>query len=158
MTTQNAAFSRDANYVPITTYGLTVSKDVEFNGVSGLEGDYPVFRLNGRMFIRVFVGIPEDMTSSGSATLGLIFSVNGTPISQFLDQQQISSIGAGSFWYDNTPGVSPNNLNDVDIIGIMQDTSLSLEYRIEDAPITGGKATFYVIYTPLSEDANVEIL
>jgi hypothetical protein len=70
MTTNQSAFPRDANHVPITGLGLVESKEITYAaGTTGATGATTLFTITGQVAMRIFALCTGDLTSGGAATL-----------------------------------------------------------------------------------------
>lgn len=154
MTNILGAYRRDANGVPITTHGISTIKTMTFaGGTANDPGDYDgtgnpatLFTVTGDVLVQVFAVCGVDLAGA-NATVEV--GITGNTAS-FIAQTTGTTIDAGHVWVDATPGtVQP--LSSVQIITGGTD----IIQTVATANLTAGKLTYYCIWTPLSEDANV---
>lgn len=146
--TTTGAFKRDANFVPIWTKGITVTKTVAFDGSAGggAQGTVALFTVTGDVVANVIGVCTEDLVSSGG-TLEVGISGNTAAL---IAQTTASGIDAGEVWVDNaasTVETYPSDkilANGTDIIA-----------TVGTADITDGTITFYCNFTPLSSNGDV---
>lgn len=147
MTRLSAAFNRDANNVPITNAGLVTTKSITYAAATtGATGAHNLFTVTGVVSMQIFAVGGTDLTSGGAATIEVGISGNTAAL---LAQTTATDIDAGEIWIDNAPA-TVENLPAARII------RASVIETIGTTTITGGSLTYYCVWTPLSEDGNVE--
>jgi len=146
--TISSTFKRDANRVPITTNGLTETKEITYAaGSTGAIGAATLFTVKGDVLARIFAVCSANLTSGGVATIEVGIAGNTASL---IALSTATDIDAGEVWIDTAPAtVEPlpaQNIltNGTDII-----------QTIADATVTGGVLKYYCLWTPLSETANI---
>lgn len=149
MTTVNSAFTRDANYVPITNMGLVASKALTFDGTTvGAVGASTLFTVTGTVVVRVF-GVC-GLTLVGAATLEVgISGATSVILAQIADA---TSLATDEIYTDATPTTKVEPVPSQLIIGAGQD----IIQTVGSVPITAGQLTYYCLWSPISSDGNVE--
>lgn len=148
MTTNNSAFTRDANYVPITNMGLVASKALTFDGTIGAVGSSTLFTVTGTVVVRVF-GVC-GLTLVGAATLEVgITGATSIILAQIADA---TTLATDEIYTDATPTTKVEAIPGQLIIGAGQD----ILQKIGSAAITAGQLTYYCLWSPISSDGNVE--
>lgn len=142
----NAAFSRDANFVPIQGLGLTATKAITYvAATTGATGVTTMFTVTGTVAVRVFgVTGAVDLTGSGTIELGIVGNTAAV-----IAQTAATSIDAGEIWYDASPptvGILPALL-------VLAGTNII--QTIATNTVTAGTITFYCLWFPISSDGNV---
>lgn len=141
-----SVFTRDANHVPITSVGLTVSKDITYAaGTTGATGATTLFTVTGVVAVRVFAVCSADLTSGGSATIEVGISGNTAAL---IAQTTATGIDTGEFWIDTGPAT----------IELLPNPSLcraNIIQTIGTTTITGGTLSYYCIWVPISSDGDV---
>ena len=142
-----SAFLRDANFVPITTLGLTVSKAITYvAGTTGATGATTLFTVTGAIAVKVFAVCSVLLDQTGAtATLEVGITANTAAI---IAQTAATVIDAGEIWYGTTPptvGVMPSQLilSGTDIIQTIAGNS-----------VKEGVLTYYCLWAPISSDGN----
>lgn len=141
-----SVFTRDANHVPITSVGLTVSKDITYAaGTTGATGATTLFTVTGVVAVRVFAVCSSDLTSGGSATIEVGIAGNTAAL---IAQTTATGIDTGEFWIDTGPAT----------IELLPNPSLcksNIIQTIGTTTITGGTLSYYCIWVPISSDGDV---
>lgn len=151
----DASFQRDSNRVPITSYGLTVSKTVAFDGAAGngAQGTVALFTVTGDVIVRV-VGSCTETLVSASGTIAVGSSGNTAVL---LSAVTASALAAGdAFVFGTTPAQ----------IGSLSGTGTAatpyfivggadIIATIATADITDGTLVMYCLWSPVSSDGNV---
>ena len=172
MATSAAAFNRDANRVPITQYGLRVSKDITFTTDGTVVK--ALFTVTGSVMINALYGVVT--TDLGSNHTAASFRINDQTAQVYLTAvagTTLSSIKAGSLIIkdklvavavtkiDNAAGaVNESATAGVDIftpVIITKKTAAltQIEYRYITNNTSLGAMTFYCGFIPLSADGDV---
>jgi len=154
MTQTPGTFSRDANAVPITTDGIIVSKTVTFDGATTNDpGDFDgtgnpatLFTVTGDVLVHVF-GVCTTLLAGASATLE-VGVTSGTAL--LIALTTATDIDASEVWIDTTPGLI-QAMPATQIIPSGQD----IIQTVATANITAGVITYYAIWRPLSNQANL---
>jgi hypothetical protein len=154
MTKVSEAFIRDANNVPITMDGLTVSKTMTFDGATTNDpGDYDgtgnpatLFTVTGDVLVHVF-GVCTTLLAGASATVE-VGMTNGTAL--LLAQTTATDIDANEVWIDTAPALT-EALPNAFIIPNGQD----IIQTVATANITAGVITYYAIWRPLNSTGKV---
>lgn len=142
----NSTFSRDANYVPITSLGLTATKTITYAGLTtGAVGTTTLFTVTGTVVMRVFaVASTVDLTGSGTLEVGIAGNTAAV-----IAQTAATAIDAGEIWYDTSPptvGVLPGQL-------ILAGTNVI--QTIATNTVTAGTLIYYALWSPVTTDGNV---
>lgn len=147
MTQIQAQFLRDANHVPITGLGLSVSKAITYVGATtGAVGATTLFTVTGVVSVRLFAVVSgTDLTGSGTIEAGI--SGNTAAL---LAQVAATALDVGEIWTDSGPSTvevlpSQQIITDTDII-----------QTIASNTVTAGTLTYYCLWEPISSDGNVE--
>lgn len=146
MTQTNAAFTRDANNVPITGLGLIASKAITYAaGSTGATGASTLFTVTGAVAVRVFALCGTDLTSGGAATLEVGIAGNTAAL---LAQTTATGIDAGEWWIDTGPATIEALPGQFLVAGNIIQT-------VGTTTVTGGVLTYYCAWLPISEDGLV---
>jgi hypothetical protein len=148
MVATSSAFTRDANYVPITNLGLTESKAITYSTLTtGAVGTTTLFTVTGTVAVRVF-GVC-GLTLVGAATLEVgISGATAVILAQIADA---TTLATDEIYTDATPTTKVEALPGILIIGAGQD----IIQTIGSTAITAGQLTYYCLWTPISSDGNV---
>lgn len=149
MTTVAAAFTRDANHVPIVNLGLVATpKAITYAAATtGAVGITTLFTVTGVVAARVFAVVSGvDLTGSGTIEVGI--SGNTAAL---IAQVSATALDVGEIWNSNTPATVVA-LQDFSILAAGTD----IIQTIASNTVTAGTLTFYCIWTPISEDGLVE--
>lgn len=143
----NAAFTRDANHVPITGVGFVESKAITYAaGTTGATGASTLFTVTGVVALRIFGVCGTDLTSGGSATMEV--GISGATAT-LIAQTTATGIDAGEIWIDNAPA----KIELLPALSIINGTNVI--QTIGTTTVTGGTLTYYCLWTPISSDGNV---
>lgn len=149
MTVNASAFTRDANFVPITTKGLITSKSITYAaGTTGAEGATTLFTVTGVVIVTVFAHCTSDLTGA-NATIEVGISGNTAAV---IAQTTATTIDSGEIWDDASPATIEALANNSEKI-VAGGTDII--QTIATAAITGGVLTYYCLWTPVSSDGNV---
>lgn len=151
MTQIDSTFSRDANSVPIWTEGIVASKAITYAAATtGAVGASTLFTVTGCVIVRLFGVCGSTLTSGGTPTL----EVGRTGATSRLLAQiaNATDLATNEIYVDATPTTQIESMPSRFIIGNGQD----IIQTIGSATITGGSLTYYCIWTPVSDDGNVE--
>lgn len=148
MTVSLGAFSRDANGVPITTYGmLATPKTITYvAGTTGAVGATTLYTVTGTVAAQVFAFCTSDLTGTGTIEIG-----TATSTACMCDQQSATAIDNHEVWQDALIAIGasvPSHYHPIneDII-----------QTIATNTVTGGVLTFYCFWVPLSSDGNIVV-
>lgn len=154
MTIAATSFSRDANFVPITTRGLIATKTIAFDGTAGngavASPNVALFTVTGTVWFSAFGVCSEDLVSAGGGTLAL----GGlTGAQSIIANTTATTIDSTEVWLDTTPAkLRP-------VTGAIEQGQISngdnIIATVGTADITDGTITFYCIWVPISSDGNV---
>lgn len=149
MTIITAAFSRDANSVPITDLGLIVSKAITYvAGTTGATGATTLFTVTGAVVVRLF-GVCTTLLDEAGATATIEAGISGNTAA-LIAQTNAVDIDANEVWVDNAPATI-EALPSHKIIGNGQD----IIQTIATQAISAGVLTYYCLWSPISSDGNV---
>jgi hypothetical protein len=169
-------FSRDANYVPITTDGITSSKSQTLSGSSATVST-PLFRITGSIEIRALYGVIttdlganhtaafwrlNDQTAQIALTLATGTTLSAKKAGSVIAKKGL--VGAALSLLDNVAGAvsEPTTLETayfspfVVVKKTAANTDIEYTYTTTDAP-TSGVIQHFIRWLPLSADANVTV-
>ncbi len=147
MTSVSAAFNRDANHVPITSLGLTSTKEITYSALTtGATGITTLFTVTGVVGVRIF-GVVSGTDVTGSGTIEVGISGNTAAL---LAQTTGTALDVGEVWIDTAPATI-EALPAIQIIGAGQD----IIQTIATDTLTAGTITYYLLWVPISSDGNV---
>lgn len=146
MTSITAAFTRDANHVPITSVGLVADKSITYvAGTTGATGATTLFTVTGVVAVRIF-GIVSGVDLTGSGTIEVGIAGNTASL---IAQTTGTALDVGEIWIDNAPAT----IELLPALSILNDTNII--QTIATNTITAGTITYYCLWVPISEDGNV---
>lgn len=172
----SGAFSRDANYVPITRDGVTVSKDVTFSG-SNATVSTPLFTLTGAVQVNQLYGVVTTaLGSNHTAAHWRLNDQTAQPVITLVTGTTLSSVPAGSV-ITRRSLVSVALVSNTAAAGVVSDpvaatapdyfmpfvivqktgavlTQVEYTYTTTNTPTTGAM-TFFARWVPLSVDGNL---
>ena len=148
MTSVQAAFSRDENFVPIQALGFTQTKAITYAAATtGATGATTLFTVTGAVAATFFAVCSADLDQTGAtATLEIGISGNTAAVAA---QTAATAIDSGEIWYGTSPptvGVMPSQL-------ILAGTNVI--QTIAGNTVKQGTLTFYCLWFPISTDGNV---
>lgn len=147
MTDIQQYFQRDANHVPITNLGLTLSKTITYvAGTTGAVGPTTLFTVTGCVAVRIFGVCSVDIAGSGTIEVGIVGNT-----AALIAQTTGTAIDANEVWIDNAPATI-EALPAIQIIGAGQD----IIQTIGTDTLSAGTLTYYCLWTPISSDGLVE--
>lgn len=146
MATIASTFSRDGNRVPITSHGLTVSKELAYDGTIGATGADTLFTVTGTVALRIFAVCSEDLAGA-TATIEVGISGNTAAL---IAQTTATDIDSGEVWKDNAPAAVEGLPSEFILTG-----GTDIIETIATAAITDGTLTYYCLWVPISDDGNV---
>ncbi len=148
MTVNASAFTRDANFVPITNLGLVASKAITYvTATTGATGATTLFTVTGTVAVRVF-GVC-GLSLSGAATLEV--GISGDTAVILAQIANATALLTDELYLDATPTTKVEALPAILIISAGQD----IIQTIGSTALTAGVLTYYCLWTPISEDGNV---
>lgn len=147
MTTNASAFTRDANFVPITNLGLIASKAITYVGATtGATGATTLFTVTGTVAVRLFgVVSGADVTGSGTIEAGIAGNT-----AALLAQTTGTALDVGEIWIDNAPAT----VEALPALNILT-AGTDIIQTIATDTLTAGTITYYCLWTPISSDGNV---
>lgn len=148
MTQILGSFQRDANGVPITYKGLTVSKLRAYDGTAGngAQGATTLFTVTGNVMAAIFASCSEDLAGA-TATIEVGIAGNTAAL---IAQSTATNIDNGHIWLDTSPATVENYPTEKLI-----KASANIIETIATADITDGTLRFYCLWVPISTDGNV---
>lgn len=142
-----SAYPRDANSVPITNLGLTVTKSITYlTATTGAVGTATLFTVTGTVAVRVFGYCTADLTGAG-ATVEVGIAGNTAAI---IAQTTGTNIDSAEFWNTATP-VTVGSFSSTNLL--LKDTNII--QTIATAAVDTGALTYFCIWAPVSSDGNV---
>ena len=143
--TSASAFTRDANFVPITNLGLQASKAITYSALTtGATGTTTLFTVTGTVACNVFAVCSTDLTGSGTLEVG-----TATSTATLCDQQAATAIDNHEIWHNAIIAVGGQVGGSAHII------NEDVIQTIATNTVTAGVLTFYCLWTPISTDGNV---
>jgi hypothetical protein len=148
MTRIDAAYSRDANSVPIVNEGLVASKAITYvAGTTGATGATTLFTVTGVVMVRVF-GVC-GLTLEGAATLEVgIANATAVILAQLANATVLAT---DEIYVDATPTTKVEAMPSALIIGNGQD----IIQTIGSTALTAGQLTYYCLWNPISADGDL---
>lgn len=146
MTQVTAAFTRDANNVPIQSLGFTDSKAITYvAGTTGAVGATTLFTVTGVVAVRIFgVVSGADLTGSGTLEVGIAGNT-----ASLIAQTTGTALDVGEIWIDNAPAT----VELLPSFSILSGTNII--QTIGTDTINAGTITYYCIWVPISTNGNV---
>lgn len=150
MTIIDAAFSRDANSVPIWTEGLIASKAITYvAGTTGAIATTTLFTVTGCVCARVW-GVC-GLTLVGAATLEVgISGATAVVLAQIADA---TALATNELYLDATPTTQVEAMPSRLLIGASQ----NIIQTIGTAAISAGQLTYYCVWAPISTNGNLVV-
>lgn len=143
--TSASAFTRDANFVPITNLGLQASKAITYSALTtGAVGATTLFTVTGTVACNVFAICSTNLAGSGTIEIG-----TATNTAALCDQQSATAIDNHEVWHDAILAVGGQVAGHVHVV------NEDIIQTIATNTVSGGVLTFYCLWTPLSTDGNV---
>jgi len=175
MATTTATFWRDANRVPITQFGVVVSRPTSFTTDGTVV--IPLFHITGAVLVNALWGVVT--TALGSNHTAASWRLNDQGAQIYLTAAggtTLSSDAAGSvILKDKLVAVAVTELNNTD--GVVSETATAgipvfspfvlvkktaattdIEYRYITNNTSLGAITFYCAFVPLSSDGDVTVI
>lgn len=174
--TSAAAFSRDANYVPITVNGLPTTKAITLSA-SNTTAAVPIFTVTGTVQILALYGVVTTAlgsnvtaahwrTNDGTAQV-VISASAGTTLSSFtvgstLLRRSLVSVAlvgtnaSAAAVVDPVAATAPGMFMPFIVVQKTAGVTTNIEfvYTTTNTP-TSGAITFFIGWVPLSEDGNL---
>lgn len=129
---------------------LSVSTGTFVAGTTGAASSHPLFNVTGVVAVSIFGVCNVDLTSGGAATVevGTTSSTAG-----LLPQITATNWDANEIWE-----MTDTNLNKLVVDTLLTKkivTESTINLLIATTTVTGGSATFYISWYPVSLDGNV---
>lgn len=142
-----SAFTRDANFVPITGVGLQAEKTITFSALTtGATGATTLFTVTGTVAVRLFgVVSGADVTGSGTIEAGIAGNT-----AALLAQTTGTALDVGEVWIDTAPA-TVEALPGLFILTAGTD----IIQTIATDTLNAGTLTYYCLWFPVSSDGNV---
>jgi hypothetical protein len=174
MATTTAAFGRDANFIPITTDGLTVSTTLTTNA-NNTTVNPPIFTVAGTVEIRALWGVvTTDLSSAHTVAYWRLNDQTAQPAITLATGTTLSSVAAGSTIVKNGLAAAALTLINNSAGRVNEPTTLETTffspfivvkktaaltqieyvYTTTNAPATGA-IQFFVRFLPISSDGNI---
>lgn len=147
----NTALNSIASKLNSVFLGNKLEKEITFAAATtGAVDTHKIADVTGVVAIQIF-GICETDLAGATATIEV-----GTALSTagLIAQTTGTNIDANEIWHDNSPDASIELTSVVTQKIITQD----INYKVGTAALTSGKLKFYILWSPLSEDGNVELV
>lgn len=147
MTSVNAAFSRDENFVPIQGLGFTATKAITFSALTtGAVGTTTIFTVTGVVAVRLF-GVVSGTDVTGSGTIEAGISGNTAAL---LAQTTGTTLDVGEIWID----MGPATVELLPTLSILA-AGTDIIQTIATDTLTAGTLTYYCLWFPISTDGNL---
>ena len=113
-------------------------------------GTFKIADVTGVVSVQLFATCGVDLVSAGGGTLEV-----GTALSTagLIAQTTGTDLDVGDIWHDNAPDASIELTSVVTAKIVTQD----INYKIGTADISAGAVTFYILWSPISDDGLVEL-
>jgi len=113
-------------------------------------GTFKIADVTGIVAVQVFATCGVNLVSAGGGTLEV-----GTALSTaaLIAQTTATDLDANEIWHDATPDSSIELTTVLTHKMVTQD----INYKIGTADISAGAVTFYILWSPISDDGNVVI-
>ena len=113
-------------------------------------GTFKIADVTGVVSVQLFATCSVNLASAGSGTLEV-----GTALSTagLIAQTTATEIDAGDIWHDASPDASI----ELTSIATAKIVTQDINYKIGTADISAGAVTFYILWSPISDDGNVEL-
>lgn len=124
-----------------------LTKSITFAALTtGSVGSHALATVTGVVSMSVFAVCSVNVAGSGTIEVGTALSTAG-----MIAQTTGTEIDAGDIWHDNSPDSS------IELTSVITQkiVTQSVAYKIATDTLTGGTVTFYVLWTPISDDGNV---
>ncbi len=152
MSSFDAALDRDANRQIISSneaFSLT-SEWTFVNPGTGAAGSHTLFTVTGDVLVTIFGSCTTNMDGAGADFEVGVTSNTAGLIAQIAD---VEDLDAGDIYQDATPEVGTVALPSSRIIV----GGLDILLKITNADITAGVVDWYLLWRPLSSDANITV-
>lgn len=127
----------------------TLSKSITFVATTtGAVDTHDLLTITGVVALSVFGVCSTNVAGSGTIEVGTALSTAG-----LIAQTTGTDIDAGDIWHDASPDASIELTSVITQKIVTQDVA----YKIASDTLTGGVVTFYVLWSPISSDGNVEL-
>lgn len=173
--TINSTYRRDANYVPITTDGLTVTDNQVLIG-NNTTVVVPIFRIIGSVEIRALFGVVttafganntaaywrlNDQTTQSNITLNTGTTLSAASVGATIVKKGLAAAALTLLDSTQERVSEPTTLETTyfsPFVAVQKtggiETDIEFVYSTTDTPTTGA-VTFFVRFLPLSADGNV---
>ena len=113
-------------------------------------GTFKIADVTGVVSVQVFAVCGVDLVSAGGGTLEV-----GTALSTaaLIAQTTATDLDVGDIWIDATPTTSVELTSALTAKVVTQD----INYVVGTADISAGALTFYILWSPISDDGLVEL-
>jgi len=128
-----------------------LSKSVTFlTATTGAVGAAPIATVTGIVSMQLFAVCGTTLTTGAGAAIEV-----GTALSTdaLISSTLGASIDVNEIWHNATPDASI----ELESIITTKIVTQSVQYEISVNPIDTGEVTFYILWSPISVDGNVEL-
>lgn len=148
----NASQDRDANRAIISSNEafLLKSEWTFVNTTTGAQGSHTLFTVTGDVLLSVFGVCTTNMAGSGA---DFEVGVTGNTAGLIAQIANVEDLDLGDVYIDATPEVGVAAVPSSQILN----DGLDVLLKITNATITGGVVTWYCLWRPLSDDANITV-
>lgn len=144
----NFAINRLVSSSAANSLPFKLEKEVNFDATTGTVDVHKIAEVTGLVAIQVVATCSTNLVGS-TATIKLGTDRDDDGI---LTVQTATDLDKDDFWYGSTISAAVPALSDVlnsKLVGS------DISYKIETAAITDGTIKFYLLWSPLTENANV---
>jgi hypothetical protein len=134
---------------PTTLPRKLESAAITFSALTtGSVGAHALFTVTGVVDVTLFAVCTTNVSGSGTIEVGTALSTAG-----LIAQTTGTDIDANEIWHDATPDASV----ELDSVLTKKIVKQNIIYTIATDTLTGGVVTFYLSWSPISSDGNVEL-
>ena len=115
---------------------------------TGSVDSHTIATVTGVVALSIFGVCSTNVAGSGTIEVGTALDTDG-----LIAQTTGTDIDVGDIWHDASPDSS------IELTSVITQNIVSqdIAYKIETDTLTSGKVTFYILWSPISDDGNVVI-
>ena len=134
------------------TWKTAPTKTINFDGTAGngAVGTVLVYTVTGRVFIRFIVAVSNAALTGATATIALGSAGNPTGL---IFTTTATDVSATNVWWSDTSPETGLTVVGVPALGAC--ASQNIIITVATADVTGGGLIFECLYTPLSDDGQM---
>jgi hypothetical protein len=149
----NTCANQLLNAAPLDLPGRTETQRWTFAaGSTGAIGAHTLASVTGLVAVRVVARVVSDLTSAGAPTAEV--GITGSTPTLLAQVADATGMDSGEIWHDATVDAKIELLT---VLGTKHLTTQNIILTIGTATITGGSMDFTILWSPISEDGNLEI-